>query len=82
MDLQSLQGKFDTNMLCFDELVDSALDANGVNYVVDILLDKCKDEGKSIYLITHRKELQSRATGDVITIEKENGVSKIKNINN
>ena len=78
MDLQRLQGKFDTNMLAFDELVDSALDADGVNYVVDILLDKCENEGKSIYLITHRKELQSRATGDVITIEKENGISRIK----
>jgi DNA repair exonuclease SbcCD ATPase subunit len=82
MDLQRLQGKFDTNMLCFDELVDSALDSDGVNYVVDILLDKCKAENKSIYLITHRKELQSRATGDVIIIEKENGISKVKNINN
>jgi DNA repair exonuclease SbcCD ATPase subunit len=82
MDLQRLQGKFDTNMLCFDELVDSALDIDGVNYVVDILLEKCKDEDKSIYLITHRKELQGRATGDIITIEKENGISKVKNINN
>ena len=82
MDLQRLQGKFDTNMLCFDELVDSALDIDGVNYVVDILLEKCKEENKSIYLITHRKELQGRATGDIITIEKENGISKVKNINN
>lgn len=78
MDLQKIQGKFDTNMLVFDELVDSSLDGDGVQFVVDILLDKCNNEGKSIYLITHRKELNQFATGDVIKVVKENGISRIE----
>jgi DNA repair exonuclease SbcCD ATPase subunit len=78
MDLQKIQGKFDTNMLCFDELVDGSLDTDGVNFVVDILLDKCNNEGKSIYLITHRKELQQHATGDIIKVVKQNGISRIE----
>lgn len=77
MDIQKLQGKFDTNLLAFDELVDGCLDTNGVNYVVDILLEKCKSEGKSIYLITHRKELKQYATGESITVIKQNGVSTL-----
>jgi DNA repair exonuclease SbcCD ATPase subunit len=79
MDLQKVQGKFDTNALFFDEIVDGSLDTDGVNYVVDILLDKCNNDGKSIYLITHRKELQKHATGDIIEVVKQNGISKIIN---
>jgi len=79
MDLQRLQGKFDTNVLMFDELVDSALDSSGVNYVMDILLNICETQNKSIYLITHRKELQSVATGSVIKIVKQNGISELSN---
>lgn len=78
MDLQKLQGKFDTNMLAFDELCDSSLDGDGIQFVLDILLDKCNNEGKSIYLITHRKELQQQATGEVIKVIKENGISRIE----
>jgi Fe-S cluster assembly ATPase SufC len=51
---------------------------DGVNYVVDILLEKCNNENKGIYLITHRKELHQHATGDVIKIVKENGISRIE----
>jgi DNA repair exonuclease SbcCD ATPase subunit len=78
MDLQKLQGKFDTNVLCFDELCDSSLDVDGVGYVMDILLGKCEKENKGIYLITHRKELHQHATGDIIKVVKENGISKIE----
>lgn len=74
MDLQKLQGKFDTNLYIYDELIDSSLDVDGIQYVLDILLEKCKD-GKSIYLITHRKEAIKAVTGEVVTIQKQNNIS-------
>jgi DNA repair exonuclease SbcCD ATPase subunit len=82
MDIQKLQGKFDCNIMVFDELIDGSLDEEGVGFVLDILLDKCKVDKRCIYLITHRKEATKFATGEIIQIEKQNGISKrIKIIN-
>jgi len=76
MDIQKLQGKFDCNIMVFDELIDGSLDEEGVGFVLDILLDKCKVDGRCVYLITHRKEAAQYATGDLIQIEKQNGISR------
>jgi DNA repair exonuclease SbcCD ATPase subunit len=78
MDLQKIQGKFDCNLMCFDELIDGALDEEGVGYVLDIINEKCFNDDKAIYLITHRKEAASYATGDIIEVIKQDGITKMK----
>lgn len=78
IDLQRLQGNFQCNLMMFDELIDSSLDSDGVELVVDILKDLSCNGGKSIYLITHRQEAKSYATGETLEVEKHNGISKLK----
>lgn len=76
MDLQKLIGKFHIDTNFYDELIDSSLDEDGVDYVLDILREKIKSENKKIYLITHRKEAAKFAEGETIMLEKSNGITK------
>lgn len=79
MDIQKLQGQFDTNISIYDELIDSSLDEEGVRFVIDILKDKVINDNKAIYLITHRKECENIVDGEIIYLEKINGKTRIKN---
>ena len=80
MDLQKLQGNFDCNLLAIDELIDGCLDEEGVKNVLNILIEKNEKYGKYVYLITHRKEALKYATGEIITMSKQNGKTSIGSI--
>lgn len=59
----------------FDELLDSSLDEKGVELVLNILRDRIEQYKENIYIISHRKESAKAATGDVITLQKQNGIT-------
>ena len=50
------------NLLFIDELVDSGMDANGVENSMSILKKMGRERQKNIYLISHKEELASRVT--------------------
>jgi len=60
----------------FDELLDSSLDEKGVELVLNIIKERVDIYKESIYIISHRKESVKAATGDVIMLEKRNGITK------
>lgn len=79
MDLQRMQGKFDCNIMIFDELLDTSIDSDGVGYIInDILMPHVKDNGKMIYIVSHKLDSQKYATGENIEIHKRNSISKLK----
>ena len=59
------------NLLFIDELVDSGMDANGVENSMSILKKMGRERQKNIYLISHKEELASRVT-NVLKVIKEN----------
>jgi len=80
MDIRRLQGDVSFNISIYDELFDSSLDEKGVDHVVDILKERLTKYNESIYIISHRKESINFATqadipGDVIFLQKENGIT-------
>ena len=75
MDMRRLQGDVAYNLVMFDELLDSSLDEKGVELVLNILKDRIENYNESIYIISHRKESVKAATGDVIMLEKKNGIT-------
>jgi len=75
MDIRRLQGDVSFNISLYDELLDSSLDAKGVELVVDILKERVEKYNESIYIISHRKESTKLATGDVIYLQKNNGIT-------
>ena len=60
------------NLLFIDELVDSGMDASGVENALAILKKMSREAHKSIWLVSHRDELGGRVN-NILTVVKENG---------
>ena len=82
MDMRRLQGDIAYNMVIFDELLDSSLDERGVELVLNIIKERIDTYSESIYIISHRKESVKAATGDVVVLEKKNGITTRVDLNN
>ena len=66
------------NLLFIDELIDSGMDANGVENSLGILKKMGRERDKNIYLISHRDELIGRVN-NVLKVVKENGFTSYAN---
>jgi len=75
MDIRRLQGDVAFNFSMYDELFDSSLDERGVELVIDILKDRIESHDECVMVISHRKESTKLATGEIIFLEKQNGVT-------
>jgi DNA repair exonuclease SbcCD ATPase subunit len=60
------------NLVFIDELIDSGLDGSGVELSLGILKKMMRERRKSVFLISHREELQNRV-GRILRVIKENG---------
>jgi len=76
MDMRRLQGDVCFNFSIYDELFDSSLDARGIELVIGVLKERVDKYNESIMVISHRKESIKAATGDVIFLEKSNGITR------
>ena len=75
MDIRRLQGDVAFNLNIYDELFDSSLDEKGVELVVDILQERVDKFNESAMVISHRRDSTKIATGDIIFLQKEKGVT-------
>ena len=75
MDIRRLQGDVAFNFSIYDELFDSSLDESGVELVVDIPNDRAEKYKECIMVISHRKESTKLANGEIIFLEKRNGIT-------
>lgn len=66
------------NLLFIDELIDSGMDAAGVENSLGILKKMGRERQKNIYLISHRDELIGRVN-NVLKVIKENGFTSYAN---
>ena len=66
------------NLLFIDELIDSGMDANGVENSLGILKKMARERNKNIFLISHRDELVGRVN-NVLKVIKENGFTSYAN---
>ncbi len=76
MDIRRLQGDVAFNFSMYDELFDSSLDEKGVDLVTSILRERVEKFNECVYVISHRKESVKAATGEVIFLEKNNGITR------
>ena len=75
MDMRRLQGDVAYNIVMFDELLDSSLDEKGVELVLSLLKERIEMYKENIYIISHRKESAKASTGEVVTLQKQNGIT-------
>jgi DNA repair exonuclease SbcCD ATPase subunit len=76
MDMRRLQGDVCFNFSIYDELFDSSLDERGVELVIALLKERVDKYKECIMVISHRKESTKAATGEIIFLEKNNGITK------
>ena len=76
MDMRKSQGDVHYNISIYDELFDSSLDEKGVEIVLDILKERSEKFNEGIFIISHRKESTKLATGNIIFLEKHNGITR------
>ena len=76
IDMLKLQTNVYYNVQFYDELLDSSLDSAGVENVVRILNDFVENNSIGIYVISHRKECSKLANGEIVFLEKENGITR------
>lgn len=75
MDIRRLQGDVAFNFSIYDELFDSSLDERGVELVLNILKERVEKYKECIMVISHRKESTKLAAGEIIFLQKENGIT-------
>jgi DNA repair exonuclease SbcCD ATPase subunit len=76
IDMLKLQTNVYYNVQFYDELLDTSLDSAGVENVVRLLNDFVEKYSYGIYVISHRKECSKLANGEVVFLEKSNGITK------
>ncbi len=60
------------NLLFIDEMIDSGMDASGVDNALGLLKKMARENRKNIFLISHRDELVGRVN-NILQVVKENG---------
>ena len=63
------------NLLCIDELIDSGMDTVGAESALAILKKMNRDQGKNVFLISHKEDLIGRVN-NVLTVVKSNGFTE------
>jgi len=59
-------------LLFIDEVVDSGMDASGVESALAVLKKMARDRNKSVWLVSHKDELAGRVN-NLMKVIKENG---------
>lgn len=78
MDIRRIQSNISVNIGIYDELLDTALDAVGIEGALNILKERSENNKEAIYIISHKNEAAKHATGEIIYLEKENGITRRK----
>ena len=69
-----------SNVEWIDEVFDSAFDERGFDLLVELMKQRIDKNSLSVYAISHRKEMEKHVTGEIVFLEKENGVTRRLNI--
>lgn len=76
IDVRRVQGNVSYNVIFYDELFDSSLDDKGVEAACRIIVERTKDHNECAYIITHRKSGSFFENAKIITLEKQNGITR------
>jgi len=75
-DIRRMQGGVSYNIAIYDELFDSSFDEKGIDLITDILKERVNTLNECSIVISHRKESIKAVTGDIIFLEKRDGITR------
>jgi DNA repair exonuclease SbcCD ATPase subunit len=65
-----------SNLEFYDEIFDSAFDERGLDLLINVLKSRINKNNMSVYAISHRKETIKHVDGEIVNLEKENGITR------
>lgn len=77
-DIAEIQAKTSLGISINDEILDTSLDADGVQKIMSIIRVKQRDSGNCVICITHRDEIKELDFDYNLMIVKQNGFSSIQ----
>lgn len=75
-DIRRLQGGVSYNISIYDELFDSSFDDKGIELITEILKERVESLDECTIVISHRTESLKAVTGDIIFLEKREGITR------
>ena len=75
-DMRRKINQVSSNVEFYDEVFDNALDEKGLDLIMDVLKNRIESHDMSVYVISHRKEMKKHIDGEIIMLEKQNGITK------
>jgi DNA repair exonuclease SbcCD ATPase subunit len=75
-DIRRIQGGVSYNIAIYDELFDSSFDEKGIELITEILRERVESLDECTVVISHRKESLKAVTGDIIFLEKRDGITR------
>jgi len=76
-DFMATRSNIISNVLILDEYIDSNLDSLAINELVKILREFIVRYNQSVYIVSHRKEINNDIFNNIIIVEKTNGISQV-----
>lgn len=65
-----------SNLEFYDEIFDSAFDERGLDLLIGVLKNRITKNNMSVYAISHRKETAKHVDGEIISLQKENSITR------
>ena len=78
LDIAIAQAGIFPDLLVFDELLDSSIDAQGISEVLKLVRVKQKESNGKFFTISHRSEIDSELIDNRYHVIKENGFSRVE----
>ena len=76
-DILSTLGTLDSSIIVLDEFIDLGLDDYSINAIIKMLKQLHASTGQTIFLISHRMDIDVAEFDNVIEVQKNNGFSTI-----
>jgi len=77
LDILRLQAAIFPDIIIFDEILDSSIDASGLHNLLKIIRSKQREDNSKVFLITHRSEITNLEIDTVYMVNKINGYSQV-----
>jgi DNA repair exonuclease SbcCD ATPase subunit len=65
-----------SNLEWNDEVLDGGFDSHGLDLLINVIKGRIDKDNLSVYAISHRTETLKHITGEIVNLEKNNGVTR------
>lgn len=76
LDIIKFHRQVEYNIAFYDEILDSSVDNKSLEHIIDFIAEKAANNGKSIYIVTHKTDIMLPQLSETVLLEKSNGFTR------